>query len=268
MRLVTWNINSVRLRIASVQRFLEEEQPDVLCLQETKCHDDQFPRKAFEKVGYPHLAISGQKGYHGVAIASRVPFEDPDPMGFCKNGDARHIAVTLPGGVRLHNFYVPAGGDIPDPQANDKFAHKLHFVEQMTKTFAKNKDQPRIVVGDLNIAPEENDVWSHKQLLKVVSHTPVETEAMKQLIRRGGFIDVARELIPGDEKVYSWWSYRAKDWAASDRGRRLDHIWVTEPLRMAALAKGREAFRVHRDVRGWERPSDHAPVRLDLDFSA
>lgn len=267
MRIVTWNINSVRLRIDHVTRFLEEEKPDVLCLQETKCQDGQFPVKAFQKAGYPHLAISGQKGYHGVAIAARAPFENPEPIGFCGMGDARHIAVTLEGGIRLHNFYVPAGGDVPDPEANPKFDHKLKFLDEMTSLFSKRKKDPKIVVGDLNIAPHENDVWSHKQLLKVVSHTPVETESMAKLIKKGGFTDVARELHDEEEKLYSWWSYRARDWAASDRGRRLDHIWVTEPLRAAALSGGAATYKIHRDARGWERPSDHAPVRLDFDMT-
>lgn len=266
MRLVTWNINSVRLRIGSVLRFLEEEEPDVLCLQETKCNDDQFPRKAFEKAGYPHLAVHGQKGYHGVAIVSRAPFDQPQSVPFCDMGDARHVAVTLAGGVRLHNFYVPAGGDEPDPEKNPKFAHKLAFVDEMTRMFAKKTSEKRIVVGDLNIAPGEHDVWSHKQLLKVVSHTPVETDAMAALIRRGGFVDVARALIGEDEKLYTWWSYRARDWAASDRGRRLDHIWVSKPLEGAVHAGGRSAYRIHRDVRGWDKPSDHVPVRLDIDL--
>ncbi|MEM1379964.1 MAG: exodeoxyribonuclease III [Pseudomonadota bacterium] len=264
MRIVTWNINSVRLRIDLVTKFLREEQPDVLCLQETKCHDDQFPTKAFQKAGYSHLAISGQKAYHGVAIAARVPLENIEKRDYCKMGDARHVAVTLPGGARLHNFYVPAGGDVPDPDTNPKFAHKLAFVDEMTRVFSRGKKEPRILVGDLNIAPGEHDVWSHKQLLKVVSHTPVETDAMNALIKKGSFIDVARALVPDEEKLYSWWSYRSPKWDQSDKGRRLDHIWVTEPLREAALAGGREAFRVRRDVRGWEKPSDHAPVILDL----
>lgn len=264
MRIVTWNINSVRLRIDAVIRFLEEERPDVLCLQETKCQDGQFPSRAFEKAGYPHLAISGQKGYHGVAIAARVPIEEPQMRSFCGKDDARHVAVTLPGGARLHNFYVPAGGDVPDPEVNEKFAHKLAFVEEMTRLFARGRSEPRIVVGDLNIAPGEHDVWSHRQLLKVVSHTPVETDAMRGLLARGGFTDVARAVVPVEEKLFSWWSYRARDWSASDRGRRLDHIWVNAPLRQSAIEGGRDAFAIRRDVRGWDRPSDHAPVRLDL----
>ncbi len=265
MRLTTWNINSVRLRLPQVEKFLAETAPDILCLQEIKCRDDQFPRKALEAAGYPHQVVVGQKGYHGVAIISKHPFASTEPWSFCGKDDARHIAVTLEDGVQIHNFYVPAGGDEPDPEINDKFAHKLDFVAEMTDRFkGLGKKAPIVLVGDLNIAPQEHDVWSHKQLLKVVSHTPVETDAMGKLIGAAPFIDVMRELIPAEEKLYTWWSYRARDWRASNRGRRLDHIWVTPPLRDRALAGGREALQIHEAARGWEKPSDHAPVTLNF----
>ncbi|WOI53396.1 exodeoxyribonuclease III [Parvularcula sp. LCG005] len=264
MRLTTWNINSVRLRIGLVEDFLKSVRPDILCLQETKCQDDQFPAKAFTKLGYVHQAIHGQKGYHGVAIVSKLPFAATDKCRYCDKDDARHVTVTLDDGTELHNFYIPAGGDIPDPDENEKFAHKLAFLDELTAQFEGQGDGPKILVGDLNIAPHEHDVWSHKQLLKVVSHTPVEVERMAALMASAPFIDVMRELVPLDEKLYTWWSYRSKDWLASNRGRRLDHIWVTEPLRARALAGGRGALTVHQDVRGWERPSDHAPVTLDI----
>ncbi|NHK28000.1 exodeoxyribonuclease III [Parvularcula flava] len=264
MKITTWNINSVRLRIGLVERFLKEESPDILCLQEIKCLNDQFPRKAFEKAGYPHIAVHGQKGYHGVAIASRTPFEEERADQFCSKEDCRHIAIRLKGNVHIHNFYVPAGGDEPDPAVNDKFAHKLDFMTEMAERFADTVDKKSILVGDLNVAPREHDVWSHKQLLKVVSHTPVEVEHMARIIERTGWVDVARELIPEPEKLYTWWSYRAKDWKASNRGRRLDHIWVTPALKKAALAGGRDAYTIHEDARSWEKPSDHAPVSLTL----
>lgn len=265
MKITTWNINSVRLRIDLVTRFLAEEAPDVLCLQEIKCLEDNFPYKALRQAGYEHIQVSGQAGYHGVAIVSKLPLKKPEIRGFCDKGDCRHVAASLPGGVRLHNFYVPAGGDEPDPAINDKFAHKLDFLDEMTGWFSELGPRSKaIVVGDLNVAPTENDVWSHKQLLKVVSHTPIEVEKLNSVIEAGGFTDVARALIPEPEKLYSWWSYRARDWRASNRGRRLDHIWVTPALKKAALAGGREAFRIHEDARGWERPSDHAPVSLRL----
>lgn len=266
MKITTWNINSVRLRIDQVTKFLKEEAPDVLCLQETKCRDDQFPLKAFHNAGYKHVAISGQPGYHGVAIASKLPLKNVDVRKFCGKDDCRHQVVTLPGSIELHNFYVPAGGDEPDPVVNEKFEHKLSFMKEMRDWFGEmgGPRKKRILVGDLNVAPHENDVWSHKQLLKIVSHTPIETEHMAEIIDAGGWIDVARALTPEDEKLFSWWSYRSKDWRASNRGRRLDHIWVTNGLKKAALDGGREAFQIHDYARSWERPSDHAPVSLSL----
>ncbi len=264
MKLATWNINSVRLRIDLVTRFLDEERPDVLCLQEIKCRDDQFPGKALAEAGYPHQAVSGQKGYHGVAIASRTPLSDIEALQFCGKDDARHIAATA-GGLRIHNFYVPAGGDEPDPEANEKFAHKLSFMKEMTDWGASATSRKKVVLaGDLNIAPREHDVWSHKQLQDVVSHTPVEVDLMNAALRAGKWVDVAREIIPEPEKIYTWWSYRAADWKASNRGRRLDHLWVSPALKTAALTRGRDGFRVHDRCRSWEKPSDHVPVTLEL----
>ena len=121
-----------------------------------------------------------------------------------------------------------------------------------------------VLVGDFNVAPGEHDVWSHKQLLKVVSHTPVEVEALAKVQAAHDWTDVARALTPEDEKLYSWWSYRARDWKKSNRGRRLDHIWVSPALKDAATKKGRAGFKIHEDCRSWERPSDHAPVSLKL----
>ena len=265
MKLTTWNINSVRLRIDSVVRFLNEEAPDVLCLQEIKCLDDNFPAKAIAAAGYEHQAVFGQSGYHGVAIVSRLPLKKIERRDFCAKGDSRHIAASLPGGIRLHNFYIPAGGDEPDVEKNEKFAHKLAFLDEMRDWFGELGPRTKaILVGDFNVAPSENDVWSHKQLLNVVSHTPVEVEKLKAVQDASGFLDVARELVPEPEKLYSWWSYRAKDWRKSNRGRRLDHIWVTPALKKAALSAGADAFKIHDDARGWERPSDHAPVTLTL----
>ena len=187
MKIATWNINSVRHRINLVTRFLREHQPDVLCLQETKVINELFPRAPLAKLGYEHQAIHGQKAYHGVAVISRLPFRKTGTQDFCREGHARHMAVSFENGVELHNFYVPAGGDIPDPAKNDKFAHKLHFLGEMEKFFGRRKahrKDPVVLVGDLNVAPLENDVWSHKQLLDVVSHTPVETRLLGEARRR------------------------------------------------------------------------------------
>lgn len=267
LTLATWNINSVRLRIDLVERFLQQHKPDVLCLQETKCRDAEFPSGAFRKFGYEHLAINGQKGYHGVAIVSRLPFSAIDKRGFCDKGDARHIAVTLdPDGgkpLTIHNFYVPAGGDEPDPVVNPKFAHKLGFLDEMTAWFRDHAVAAgrAVLVGDLNIAPLEHDVWNHKALLKIVSHTPIEVEKLGAVMAAGPWVDALRHHVPANEKLYTWWSYRSPDWAAANKGRRLDHIWVSETLR-GTLA----GMDVIRESRGWERPSDHVPVIAHLDL--
>jgi len=261
LRIATWNVNSVRLRLDLLARLFKLHAPDVLCLQETKIQDKDFPHDFFLKQGYPHVIARGMKAYNGVAIISRVPLRASHGRDFCDRQDCRHIAARLPGGIELHNFYVPAGGDVPDPKTNDKFAHKLRFVEEMTDWFANDRTvrQKLVLVGDLNIAPLENDVWSHRQLLNVVSHTPPETERMAALRDTLGWIDSARHFVPEDRKLYSWWSYRNRDWAASDRGRRLDHIWVTTPLRKALVKS-----EILRAVRGWPTPSDHVPVLVDL----
>jgi len=139
VRLVTWNINSVRLRIGLVRRLLKQTQPDVLCLQETKTPDELFPRKAFEALGYRHMLVHGMKGYNGVAILAREPFVSSGTRAWCARTDCRHAVVELPGGIELHNIYVPAGGDIPDPDENPKFKHKLQFLDELTAWFAAER---------------------------------------------------------------------------------------------------------------------------------
>ncbi len=261
----TWNINSVRLRLPLVQTFLTRYGPDVLCLQETKCTDDQFPFSGFRELGYQHFAVHGQKGYHGVATLSRRPLEVVEKRDYCGKGDTRHVSVRVEAGGRrllLHNFYVPAGGDEPDPDKNPKFRHKLDFLDEMRLLKAGHDgESASILVGDLNIAPLETDVWSHKQLLNVVSHTPVETEGLESMRAGSGWSDLMRRHVPPQEKLFTWWSYRARDWQASDRGRRLDHVWSSPNLEPDL-----RAVEVLRAARGWERPSDHVPVIARFGF--
>ena len=258
--LATWNINSVRLREGLVCRLLEEEAPDVLCLQECKSPVEKIPLEGFRALGYTHMVARGQKGYNGVAILSKLPLEDMGDMDFAGLGHARHVAARLDNGVVIHNFYVPAGGDKPDRAVNEKFGQKLDYLTGMRDWFRDEQFEKSILVGDLNIAPREDDVWDHKKLLKVVSHTPVEVEQLAETQAAGKWVDVTRSDIP-EGKLYSWWSYRARDWDAADKGRRLDHVWATPDISGAA-----HGSRVLRAVRGWEQPSDHAPVLADFDL--
>lgn len=260
MRLVTWNVNSIRLRLEQLREMDEILRPDVLCMQEIKVADPLFPHEALAALGYAHRAIRGMKGYNGVAIASRLPLEDIHTPSWCGRDDCRHLIARV-GGVELHCLYVPAGGDIPDPDVNEKFAHKLAFLDELTAWFGQlpDKGAPRVLVGDLNIAPLETDVWSHRQLLKVVSHTPVEVDKLAGLQSSLDWVDAVRHFIPPEQRLYTWWSYRSSDWEASDRGRRLDHVWVSPGL-VPRLA-GAQVFKASRR---WQPPSDHVPVVVDL----
>ncbi|MES1199675.1 MAG: exodeoxyribonuclease III [Pseudomonadota bacterium] len=256
LKIASWNINSVRLRADTVARFVAEARPDVVCLQEIKCRDGEFPAKAFKAMGLRHLHIVGQKGWHGVAIASRIRM-DPVEFKLCPRNEAR-VAVVRIDGVEIHNLYVPAGADVPDASVNPKFQHKLDFVEAMRKAYAKRKGKtPMVLVGDLNIAPGEHDVWSHKQLLKEVSHTPAETDGLNAVRDEGGFADLARAHRPDPEKLFTWWSYRSADHTKNNRGRRLDHIWASKDI--APLSQA-DAFQIHTNCRAWTQPSDHVPV--------
>ena len=259
MRLATWNVNSVRLRLEQLAAVDSALRPDVLCLQETKVVDELFPHDAFAALGYVHRAVSGMKSYNGVAVLSKLPIEDVSTPQWCGRQDCRHLIATIDG-IAVHSLYIPAGGDIPDPDVNEKFAHKLAFLDQATAWFAaQDPAKPQVLLGDLNIAPLETDVWSHKQLLKVVSHTPVEVARLAQMQASLGWVDAVRKIIPPSQQLFSWWSYRSPDWEKADRGRRLDHIWVTP-----GLAHRVTQAEVMKETRRWKPPSDHVPVMVEL----
>lgn len=274
IKLTSWNVNSVRLRAPQIARFTEEQQPDIIGLQEIKCLEEQFPFDEFKAMGFEHIEISGQKGMHGAATVSKFPLKRMD-TDFCPLGHARHVSTMVDMGgandFEFHNFYIPAGGDEADVKANPKFAHKMDFIDRMIDYFGDrvSENASQVLVGDFNIAPHENDVWSHKQLLKVISHTPGEVDILNKLLACGDFTDCARALHGDDAKqeLFSWWSYRSRDINKSDRGRRLDHIWVSPALKSAAEKTKAAGHKIHRPCRLWERPSDHAPVTQILDFS-
>lgn len=260
LTIASWNINSVRARLPSLARLIDMRAPDILCLQEIKTVASSFPDAWFAERGYAHRLIHGQPAHHGVAILSRLPLADKQSHDWQNNGEARHIGGRLASGVRIENVYIPAGGDIPDPELNPKFAQKLAFYDRM-HDWSQQLDTPTILVGDFNVAPLECDVWSHAQLLKIVSHTPIEVERCTRLQDSHGWIDIARRFVAPPEKLYSWWSYRARDWASSNRGRRLDHIWVSP-----TLSDRVHDFHILSQARGWEKPSDHAPLIATFDL--
>jgi len=260
LRIATWNINSVRLRLPLLERLIAASDADVICLQETKATNDVFPTAAIAKLGYPHQHVQGDKGYNGVAILSRLTLSGHGRRLWAGKEDSRHVEATLPDGTELHCVYVPAGGDIADPEANEKFAHKIAFLDHLAEYWnGADATGSRMLVGDLNVAPLESDVWSHKQLLDVVSHTPAETTRLMAVMSGHGWIDAVRHLHPEPQRIYTWWSYRNRDWRASDRGRRLDHVWVSTPL-----ASRLRAVYVLKDARDWPQASDHVPVIVEL----
>ena len=259
MRIATWNINSVRLRITHVKRFVKENNIDVMCLQETKTEDQYFPSDEFSKIDMSYQYFRGEKSYNGVAVVSKIKLEENGYINWCIKNDCRHISVKIKDQIELHNFYIPAGGDEPDVLTNPKFAHKIEFLNEIKSYFSGDKKTQKILVGDLNIAPLENDVWSHKQLLNVVSHTPIETETLLKIITSGDWVDVMRAITPHHEKLYTWWSYRNRNWEISNRGRRLDHIWVSKKL-FPQVKSGV----IYNETRSWERPSDHVPIVIDI----
>ncbi len=265
LRVISWNVNSVRLRLRALRRLVKRYDPHVFCLQETKAENGSFPYEFFHRLGFEYTIVHGQKMHYGVAILSKLPLSDSRIKNWCGRPDCRHVYATLPGGIELHNFYVPAGGDVPDPRVNPKFAHKLKFMAAMTRWFRRKRhpENRYVLVGDLNVAPHENDVWDHKKLRRVVTHTPVEIEALGKMLRSHDWIDAVRRFVPEDKKLFSWWSYRAENWKAADKGRRLDHVWVTP-----ALGDSLKAAEVLKRARGWRPASDHAPVMVTLDLAS
>ena len=263
LRIASWNINSVRSRTALLGRVARALKPDVLCLQEIKCATEDFPAKVCERLGFKHQCVRGVRGEGGVAILSRIPFAATGGEDWCGKSDGRHAIAVVDGDIEIHCFYVPSGVPIPDPKLNPKFAHKLAFLDDMatwSKALAK-KPGRRVLVGDLNVAPLPTDVWSHTQVLKDVSHTPAETTRLTKVLGVGKWVDALRHFVPPDKPLFTWWSYRAHDWLASNRGRRLDHVWVSP-----ALAPKLRSAVILKEARGWPKPSDHVPVMIELEL--
>ena len=260
MRVVTWNINSIRIRLDMIREFVDRYSPDVLCLQETKVEDDSFPHKEIQEMGFDYRIVRGEKSYNGVAILSKIPITEVDRLVFV-NDQSRHISAVTESGIEIHNFYIPAGGDIPCPETNPKFRHKLDYLDNAAEWFRryKSKEDKIILLGDLNIAPGKKDVWSHRQLLDIVSHTYMERFHFNKLMNSLEFSDIVRDRSEVKEKIFSWWSYRNKDWKKSNKGRRLDHILISPSIRSEY-----KNHRIYSEFRDYKRPSDHVPILLEM----
>ncbi len=256
MKIISWNVNSIRARINQITDLLEEEEPDFLCLQETKILDDQFPRNIFSNLGYSSY-FCGIPSYNGVAILSKNEVENISKANLCNKNDARYISAKA-GKFEIISVYVPAGGDDPDPKTNPKFEHKLLFLMELN-TLLKNKKN-LIVCGDLNVAPYEDDVWSHQNLKNVVSHTEIERTKLIQLLDECKLTDAIRCFLNPPKNIFTWWSYRSPNFEKNNRGRRLDHILISTSLKNQLVGS-----KILKKFRKKERPSDHAPICLELD---
>jgi len=260
LRIISWNINSIRKRVEHLARMADTYAPDVICLQETKVADGAFPHDAMAGLGFAYRAVYGFGGYNGVAILSRHPLSDVTTHTRRGKADGRHISATAKG-ISVHSLYVPAGGEAPDPRINDKFADKLKFLDDAGDHFAAEYGfrDPVILTGDLNIAPLPSDVWDHHKMQKRIGHTDHDIAALDRLRRSLNWVDTVREIIPPDDPVFTWWSYRQSEFRVDSRGWRLDHIWVSPGLKDHIAAA-----EVLVDVRHWTPPSDHAPVLVTL----
>ena len=265
MRIATWNVNSVRTRLDQVGAWLEQERPEVLCLQETKVTDELFPREAFEALGY-QVVISGQKAYNGVAMLSLLPLEDvqigfeallpsdPEAPGL---SEQKRVISALVDGVRVLNLYVPNGSSL----SSEKYAYKLEWLACLQRYLAvqENQGDPLCMVGDFNIGPEDRDLPDPKRQTGGIMASRAEREAL-QLVLRDRLSDVFR-VFEGDTGHWSWWDYRSGAWDR-DKGWRIDHIYLTDDLLGCATG-----CLIHKATRGNDQPSDHAPVVVNLAWS-
>jgi len=262
MRIATWNVNSIRMRLEQLQAWLQQEQPDVVCLQETKVSDELFPREPLEALGYG-LAISGQKSYNGVAILSRLPIEQvcvgfdallPGDQEALALQDQKRVISALIDGVRVLNLYVPNGSSLK----SEKYAYKLRWLACLQRYLAvqDGEGDPLCMVGDFNIGPEARDLHDPDRLTGGIMASAVEREALRAVLGER-LIDAFRMFESGAGH-WSWWDYRTGAWDL-DRGWRIDHIYLSTDL--ADCATG---CAIHRSLRGNPQPSDHAPVMVQL----
>lgn len=255
MKIATWNINSMNVRLPHVVEWLDANDPDILVLQEIKQLTEAFPVEAFREAGYQSLA-NGQKTYNGVAVVARHAPEDPVfEMPGLDDPQRRVLAVTIDG-VRIVNLYVPNGQEV----GSDKYEYKLNWLATL-REFLRGElglHDRLVVLGDFNIAPADEDVYDARKWGDAILCSPPERKALGELLDLG-LTDVFRRFEQ-PEKIFSWWDYRAAGFRRN-AGLRIDLI-----LTSAAMTAACRASYVDKEPRGWERPSDHAPVIAEFEL--
>jgi exodeoxyribonuclease-3 len=262
MRIATWNVNSVRLRVEAILAWLKERNPDVLCLQEIKCVDEAFPREAFEQAGY-NAAVHGQKGFNGVALLSKLPFEDVTPrlQGDESDVQARFLeaVISTKGGVmRVVSLYLPNG----NPPATEKYDYKIKWMDRFIR-FSHERlklEEPLVLCGDFNVIPAPADAKNPAAWTGDALFLP-QTREKFRTFGNLGLTDALRAVSDSDQ-LFTFWDYQAGAWQR-DNGIRIDHIMLSPPAADRLIDAG-----IDRHVRGWEKPSDHVPVYVDLDIAA
>lgn len=254
MRIATWNVNSLRARLDHVERWIGKNSPDVLCLQETKVVDAEFPTDTFSRFGYETVR-AGQRTYNGVAILARHPIEDVR-IGLWdaeEAEDRRLIAATIRG-VRVYSVYVPNGKSLDSPS----YVEKLRWLERLRETLDREPDErPLVVGGDFNVARDDRDVFDAEKMRGQIHFSDPEHAAMDHLLARG--LEDAFRLRESGGGFFSWWDYRMAAFSR-DRGLRIDYLFVNELVKRSL-----SEARIDKEPRGWEKPSDHTPVVLDFE---
>lgn len=259
MKIATWNINGINSRFQQVLDWCAANEPDVLCLQETKCVDAKFPTKRLRAAGFEHIEFVGEKAYNGVAMMSRFPLEKVNENfpGDAADAPKRLIAATV-NGIRIVNVYVPHGTLF----GSDKFAFKLEWIARLRKYFEENYDvdDEVLLCGDLNVAPHELDVWKPSLWKDKMHFTKPERDAIREL-KRWGFVDLFRQLNDDQPDEFTWWDIFRESSFQKNRGLRIDHIWASPPLAGACT----DCW-IDKTPRALEKPSDHAPVIAEFDI--
>jgi exodeoxyribonuclease III len=260
MRIATWNVNSIRQRMDNIQAWLAERTPDIVCLQEIKCTDDAFPREAFEGLGY-NVAVHGQKTFNGVALLSKLPFDEVAPGLIGDDGDVQArfleaLVSTKTGALRVVSLYLPNG----NPPDTDKYTYKLNWMDRLINFSADRLklEEPFVLAGDYNVIPTRLDARNPAAWIGDALFLPQTREKFRALTNLG-LTDAVRAVSDG-EGLYTFWDYQAGAYA-KDNGIRIDHLLLSPQATDKLIDAG-----IDRHVRGWDKPSDHVPVYIDLDI--